>query len=82
MNTQDWRERKYREVYEESLRGLMRRLADDPRFSRSDAEGTLRHLYVQEGNDQGGRGGVADVHLSALIAAHEHFIRETWPGVS
>lgn len=77
MSVTDWREAKYEEVYAATLAGLERRKGIDPAFSLSDAEGTLAHLYIQEGNDWGGRGPLQDAIISAEIAAHEHFI-EAW----
>ncbi|HOX31903.1 MAG TPA: hypothetical protein PLB91_06195 [Spirochaetales bacterium] len=76
MESVDWRDEKYREVYELTLTGLERRRSVDPGFSRADAEGTLRHLYIQDGNDWVGRGPLQDIIVAATIAAHEHFIAE------
>ncbi|HET7839114.1 MAG TPA: GNAT family N-acetyltransferase [Rectinemataceae bacterium] len=58
------------------LRGLERRRELDPAFLISDAESTLTHLYIQEGNDQEGRGEPAAIALAATVAAYEHFIAE------
>ncbi|MCX7024038.1 MAG: hypothetical protein NT080_05390 [Spirochaetes bacterium] len=77
MSSTEWRERKYEEIYESVLRGLRRRTEADSSFTAEEAEGVLRHLYVQEGNDQGGRGELQDIMLAASIAAHEHFIGES-----
>lgn len=71
-----WREEKYDEVFESALRGLNRRREVDPSYGLADAEGSLKHLYVQDGNDQGGRGELQDIILAATIAAHEHHIAE------
>jgi hypothetical protein len=76
VGNSDWRDRKYDEVFEDSIRGLERRKAADPSFSLSDAQGTLSHLYVRFGNDWEGRGELQDIVLSATIAAYEHFIAE------
>lgn len=72
----EWREEKYDEVYAGTFRGLERRRKADPSFALADAEGTLNHLYAQDGNDQGGRGELQDIILAATISAHEHFIAE------
>ncbi|MBL8967717.1 MAG: hypothetical protein JNG85_11970 [Spirochaetaceae bacterium] len=72
----DWRDEKHDEVFGSTLTGLERRRKSDPSFRLADAEGTLAHLYVQDGNDQGGRGELQDIVLGAMIAAHEHFIAE------
>ena len=72
--TEDWRGVKYAETFEAELRGLERRRASDPGCTAADIEGTLKHLYIMDGADQGGRGGVQDVTMAATIAAYEHFI--------
>ena len=72
--TETWRDVKYSETFQEELRGLERRRAADPGLSTADLEGTLRHLYIMDGSDQGGRGGVQDTAMAATIAAYEHFI--------
>ena len=69
-----WRDSKYAETFEAELRGLERRRAGDPKCTVADIEGILRNLYIMEGADQGGRGGVQDTTLAATIAAYEHFI--------
>jgi hypothetical protein len=73
----DWRERKYSETLEGELAGLAARRKIDPSFTIEDAEGTLRHLYIQEGNDQGARGPLQDTVIAATIAAYEQFI-DAW----
>ena len=73
-SSQDWQDIKYTETFEAELRGLERRRAADTGCSIADIEGTLRHLYIMDGADQGGRGGVQDAVMAATIAAHEHFI--------
>jgi hypothetical protein len=70
----EWRDRAYEEAFVNVLSGLEARRRVDPAFSLADAEGTLRHLYIQEGNDQGARGPLQDALLEAAIAAHEQFI--------
>ena len=59
-SSDDWRDVKYNETFEAELRGLERRRASDPGCTVADIEGTLRHLRILEGADQGGRGGVQD----------------------
>jgi len=70
----EWRDVKYGETFEAEMRGLERRRASDPGCTVEDIEGTLRHLRILEGADQGGRGGVQDTHMAATIAAFEVFI--------
>jgi hypothetical protein len=71
---EEWRGVKYAETFEAELRGLERRRAGDPLCKVTDIEDTLKHLYIMDGSDQGGRGGVQDVAMAATIAAYEHFI--------
>ena len=69
-----WKAVKYQEVFEQELRGLMRRREADPRCTPEDIEGVLQHLYIMEGSDWYGRGEVLDTAMAATIAAYEHFI--------
>jgi len=71
-----WREIKYRQTFEEELRGLRRRKEANPSLSCDDIKGTLKHLYIMDGADQGGRGEVQDLTLAATIAAYELFLEE------
>ncbi|MDR0456219.1 MAG: hypothetical protein LBH20_06010 [Treponema sp.] len=72
----EWQDHKYTETFEEELRGLERRRAADPDCTIADIEGTLKHLYIMDGADWGGRGGVQDAVMAATIAAHEHFLAD------
>ena len=75
-SSQGWRDIKYTETFEAELRGLERRRAADPGCSIADIEGMLRHLYIMDGADQGGRGEVQDTVMAATIAAYEYFIAQ------
>lgn len=74
--SEEWRDIKYTETFEEELRGLERRRQSDPACNVADLEGTLKHLYIMDGADWGGRGDVQDTVMSATIAAYEHFIAQ------
>ena len=76
MSSVDWREAKYSEVFEMELRGLWTRRQADPNLDRAEIEGTLQHLYIQEGSDWQGRGEVGDIVMAATIAAFERFLSE------
>jgi hypothetical protein len=70
----EWRDIKYDEIFEQELRGLERRRLSDRACTVEDLERVLRHLYIMDGADWYGRGGVQDVTMAATIAAYEHFI--------
>jgi hypothetical protein len=73
----EWRDKAYQESLEGTLTGLEERRRVDPSYTVEDAEGTLRHLYILEGNDWCSRGMLQDAVIAAQIAAHEQFI-EAW----
>jgi len=70
----EWQKIKYEEVFEQETTGLTRRLNSDPGCKAEDLEAILKHLYIMEGADIGGRGTLQDIIMSATIAAYEHFI--------
>ena len=75
-SSSDWQDKKYTETFEAELRRLERRRAADPACTIADIEGTLKHLYIMDGADWGGRGGVQDATMAATIAAYEHFLSD------
>ena len=74
--SEEWRDIKYTETFEQELRGLERRRKADPDCRPEDLEGILTHLYLMDGADWGGRGDVQDTVMAASIAAYEHFIAD------
>ena len=72
----DWKEVKYIEIFEQELRGLVRRTNSDPNCTAKDLEGVLEHLYIMDGADWYGRGVLQDIIMAATIAAYEYFIRQ------
>ena len=70
----EWRDIKYKEVFEEEIRFLERRRGIDPLCKVEDIEGVLQYLYIMDGADWYGRGDVQDVTIAATIAAYECFI--------
>jgi len=75
-SSHEWQDKKYTETFEDELRGLERRRAANPNCTIADIEGTLKHLYIMDGADWGGRGGVQDAVMAATIAAYEHFLAD------
>jgi len=74
LSSIEWRSIAYEKHYSETLTGLEAKRNSDPSYKIENAKGVLKHLYIQEGNDQGGRGEVQDICLAAQIAAYESFI--------
>jgi hypothetical protein len=72
----DWQDVTYQETYAKELRGIRRRMEYSPQPILEDLEGTLKHLYIMDGSDWGGRGEVQSIILAATIAAHETVIAE------
>jgi hypothetical protein len=72
----EWQDIMYQETFEQEIRGLTRRRESDPLCTAGDLEGILKHLYIMDGADWGGRGDVQDITMAATIAAYEHFIAE------
>ncbi|HCC36235.1 MAG TPA: hypothetical protein DEQ14_00690, partial [Treponema sp.] len=70
----EWRDIKYNEIFEQELLGLERRLKADPRCEIEDIQGILDNLYIMDGAGWGGRGELQDTIMAATIAAYEHFI--------
>ena len=75
--SEEWREVKYKEVFEEEIRGLKRRRQSDPGCKIEDIEGVLKNLYIKDGADIDGRGSLQDTIIAATIAAYELFI-DNW----
>ena len=73
--SEEWRDIKYNETFEQEITGLSRRLNFDPNCKIEDLEGILNSLYIMDGADQGGRGLLGDTIMAATIAAYEHFIQ-------
>lgn len=72
----EWEERKFKEVYDTVYATTRYRIMKDPNFTIKDLERLLATLYVNDGNDQGGRGVVGDIVSSATIAAHQQVLLE------
>ena len=74
--TTDWQQEKFDEVFENVYSTTKYRRLLDPSFSIKDLQHLLQTLYVNDGNDQGGRGKVGDIISTATIAAHEQVLAE------
>jgi len=74
--SEQWRDIKYKETFDQETTGLTRRLQSDPGCKIEDLEGILNNLYIMDGADQGGRGALGDTIMAATIAAYEQFIAQ------
>jgi hypothetical protein len=74
--SEEWRDIKYQETYEEEIRGLTRRRQVDQACMVEDLQAILKALYIMDGADWGGRGDVQDTIMTATIAAYEQFISQ------
>jgi len=72
--SEEWKEIKYKETFDEETRGLERRRQSDPNCKVEDIEAILKSLYIMDGADHDGRGAVGDIILAASISAYEKFI--------
>ncbi len=72
--TMDWEDEKFKEVFDDEIRVLNRRILNDKNCTLEDIQGTLDSLYILEGNNMSGRSKVNEISLSASIAAYEQFI--------
>jgi hypothetical protein len=72
----DWQEEKFNEVFDNIYATTKYRRFIDPKFGIKELRRLLETLYVNDGNDQGGRGKVGDVISAATIAAHEQVLAE------
>ncbi len=71
-----WLDDKYRQVFDDELRGLERRRQNDPSLTIDQIQGLLKHLYIFAEQDWDGRGRVFETAIAATVAAHEYFIAE------
>jgi len=76
MSSTEWKDIAYDGTFETTMRSLERRRSDDAAFTVEAARGVLKHLYIQDGNDWVGRGGLQDIVMQATIDAYEQFITE------
>jgi len=67
-------DKKYRDVFDQETRGLVRRRQSGSGCTIDDLEAILKNLYIMDGADQEGRGSLQDTVMYATIAAYEEFI--------
>jgi len=72
----DWEQKKFDEIFDNVYSTTKYRRFMDPSFGIKELRRLLESLYVNEGNDQGGRGKVGDIICAATIAAHEQVLAE------
>jgi hypothetical protein len=72
--SKEWQEIKYKETFDDEIRGLLRRRQAISNCKIEDLEGILKSLYIMDGQDHDGRGSPGDIVMAATIAAYEQFI--------
>ena len=72
----DWEQKKFDEIFENVYATTKYRRFLDPSFDITSLKKLLQSLYINDGNDQGGRGKVGDIVSTATIAAHEQVLAE------
>lgn len=70
----EWQEKAYDKTWDETYKSLEARKKTDSSFGVDELRAILNHLYVNDGNDQGGRGCLQDVIMQATLDAHEAFL--------
>jgi hypothetical protein len=73
---EDWQQEKFNEIFDNVYATTKYRRFSDSSFTIEDLERLLQTLYVNDGNDQSGRGKVGDIISEATIAAHEQVLAE------
>ena len=71
--SEEWRDIKYREVFDQETTGLIRRRQFDPGCKVEDLEAILRNLYIMDGANLDA-GALQCTIVAATIAAYEEFI--------
>jgi hypothetical protein len=75
MDSVSWKDTVYQRILDEETLGLENRLKSNPGLTKREIEGQLKHLYILESTELGGRGdGVGEAQLQATIAAYEGFL--------
>lgn len=72
----DWKEIKYKEIFDEICNQIDFRKIEDANFTVEDAKKMLNDAMVDWGNDWAGRGGISDIVHEATVAAYEFKISE------
>jgi hypothetical protein len=72
----DWKERKYQQVFDATLRFIRNRRLRDPKFTRETLKKMIETDMIHQGNDWVGRGEYAHLQLTAQIAAYEQILSD------
>lgn len=76
---EDYRKRLFESTFDNVYNEMIRRKENDSQFTKEQFEGVLQGLYVDQGNDWGGRGEIRDIVNEATIAACEVVMCEWEP---
>ncbi len=76
MFDQDWKEKKYDEVFEFICRNVKRQQDSDPDFCFEHVRARLNDAYARQGQGWAGTDPVMDITESATISAYEYILAE------
>lgn len=74
MSLRDWEERRFDEIFDQTMHHLKQLRAHDPGFNLEKLKGMLEAEYVNQGNDWAGRGEVGNISSEATIAAYQQYL--------
>ncbi|QGU94289.1 hypothetical protein GOM49_03405 [Clostridium bovifaecis] len=72
----NWEEMHFNKIFEETYNSLKYAVDNSCNYTIENLKGLLQNLYVQQGNNQLGRGEAMDISVDAQIAACETLLAE------
>lgn len=71
-----WEELHFNKIFEETYNSLKFAIENSSNYTVENLKGLLQNLYVQQGNNQLGRGEAMDISINAQVAACEALLAE------
>lgn len=72
----NWQELHFNKIFEETYTSLKYSIENSQDYSSEQLKGFLQNLYMNQGNNQLGRGEAMDISIDAQIAACEALLAE------
>lgn len=76
MENYNWQEVHYNNVFRETYNSIKDAILNNSNYKLENLNGLLQNLYLQQGNNQLGRGEALDICIEAQIAACEGLLAE------